>query len=101
VASIVRGLCFAVGRISWAGDQPTERQIPIQDNTNTEQKQKTSMPRVVFEPMNTLAATVLSIKNPMRSKTPQRRGLIPRKGIACRLIPSRQPLGTRSKEAGG
>jgi hypothetical protein len=65
VACIARGLCFAVGRIPWAGDEPAKRQITIQDNTNTEENYKTVED-------NTLdpAATVLDIKSPMRSKTP-------------------------------
>jgi hypothetical protein len=41
---------LTVGRTPRTGDQPAARPLPTLDNTNTEQRPKTSMPRVVFEP---------------------------------------------------
>jgi hypothetical protein len=44
-------IIYTVGRISWMGDQPIVRLLPIHRTTQTQNKRKqTSVPRVGFEP---------------------------------------------------
>jgi hypothetical protein len=48
-------ILYRVGRTPWTGDQPVARQLPAHKTTQTQNtRTQTSMPRVVFEPTNTV-----------------------------------------------
>jgi hypothetical protein len=44
---------LTVGKTPWEGDQPAARLLPTHDNTKTDKRRQTSMPRVGSTPTTT------------------------------------------------
>jgi len=67
IFSEIYGSIYTVGRTPWTGNRPDARPLHKQDNTNTEKRGQTSMPRGGFEPTIQVFERPKTVRQPTNS----------------------------------